>query len=111
MNLKEYVAETLVQIIEGVADAQKRTTGYGAKINPLARLYHPGETVSQETGESVRVVNFDMAVSAGKKEGASGGLKVWPFTAEGNLGSTSSEVSRVKFSVYVVLPPDPSVRA
>lgn len=34
MELKEFVTQTLVQIIEGVKDAQQQTKDSGALINP-----------------------------------------------------------------------------
>lgn len=104
MNIKEFVSESLVQLIEGVQDAQNRTKETGAKINPMCRQFHHGETVSEDTGESNRVVTFDIAVSADKKLGASGEVKVWGIAAGGNKSSNASEVSRMQFSVYVILP-------
>jgi hypothetical protein len=34
MNLQDFVSETLVQLVEGIRDAQSRLSPLGAKVNP-----------------------------------------------------------------------------
>lgn len=112
MNLKEFVSETLVQLIEGVQDAQSRTstTGQKASVNP--RINANSEMAKHgifiASGLVAQMVHFDVALTATEGTGAKGGIGVvgGMFT----LGTTrqsqeeSSSVSRVKFSVPVTLP-------
>lgn len=92
MNLKEFVKNAIVEIVEAVeksSDASKR------KIV----LRHP-------SGDNLRTIEFDVAVSV-EKEGVAeggGGIKVLSFVeAKGGLkrSTKSSTVSRIVFGVNV----------
>jgi hypothetical protein len=89
MELKEFVAQSLVQIIEGVREAQTQIVGEneakpGGKragsINP--HTSNRGEKIRErETtsnwGESVRLVSFDVAVTVQEGAGASTPATKW----------------------------------
>jgi hypothetical protein len=113
MNLKEFVAEALVQLVEGVIDAQDRTKDKKARIAP--RLNANPETLKLgvfNTGDvPAQMVSFDVALTAMEGTATKGGIGL--VVAMVTLGSTgqskeeSSSVSRVKFSVPVSLPEYP----
>jgi hypothetical protein len=117
MDIRTFVSEMLTQIVEGVADAQRRVDegGSGAKLNP--RQTH---SANIERGlHEARPVEFDIAVTVanedreGSESKVGGGLQVLSVVgvklgaamAEQSSGSQRSEtVSRVQFSVLLAQP-------
>lgn len=94
MDVKEFVSETLKEIIDGVVEAQKDTEGKGAVVVPYST---PNEKVG-----------FDIAVTVaeGKETGGKAGISVWSIGAgvSGKSESSNTTVSRITFSVLVSLP-------
>ncbi len=94
MQLKEFVSETLKQIVEGVKDAQQPAYIRGAVIAPYS--------------DCLEKVEFDVAVTAVEKTEKEGkaGIIVWSIGAgvRGEAESSTSTVHRIKFSVPVELP-------
>jgi hypothetical protein len=110
MNLKEFVAETLVQLVDGVIEAQARTKDKKAIINPtlIANSQTGKIGVFDTSGAPAQMVSFDVALTAMEGTATKGGigLVVGPV-ALGSTGQSkeeSSSISRVKFSVPVSLP-------
>ncbi len=106
MDVKEFVSETITQIIDGVEDAQKRvkgTTKSDAIVNPrLGNALFADPTV----------VAFDIVVTTtenkelhGKGSGK-GSIAVFSAKAEAEVSNsnTSENMSRVNFDVKVSLP-------
>ena len=105
MDLKAFVAETLVQIQEGVQIAIDRRMAADKNcgaINP-----HFGK-FEQDTEQIIERVQFDVAVTAvDSSEGeVKGGLKVWSVElgGKGTKASENAVVSRIQFGVRI-LPP------
>lgn len=111
MDLKTFVADTLTQIVEGVAEAKDRLAagGTGAKINPT--------TASDiQYGDHATPIEFDVAVTVakerslrGKATGTAGGTIIVAqmkatADAEGTAMSSNREISRVKFKVMLAQP-------
>ncbi len=110
MELDEFVAKTLEQIIKGVADAQSamRRRNANATINPdVGSALHP-DRLDEDTGTLVQDVSFDVAVTVSESGKSGAGLRVGAFgiggQIEGGSDRAHSEVSRIKFVVPVVLP-------
>jgi hypothetical protein len=114
MDLKSFVAETLVQIVEGVADAQKRIAelDVGAAVNP-GRV---SQTAQQKLAEP-SAVEFDVAVTVSDESatragvGASAGfLSVVSakLDAKGEASDSfkNEAVSRIQFAVKLAQPAD-----
>lgn len=111
MDLGEFVSQTLIQIVDGVKNAQDKVAESGATVNPHL-------TTSQEQagrqgflwtgGAYAQIVQFDVALTVTEGKGTKGGIGV--FAGAINLGSSgqsqneNSSVSRVKFSVPLALP-------
>ncbi len=112
LELREFVSETLAQIIGGIADAQAATGGRGAVINP--RIYSVRADGFGEVGDrgsaSAQRVEFDVAVASAEGIGAKGriGVLSFGFGAEAGGGTTSSVVSRIRFAVFVQMPESPT---
>src|SRR5437667_10490301 len=99
LQLREFVAETIKQIIDGVATAQEYATGKKAIVNPLAERFRNPEP---------QLISFDVAVTAARGSKTQGGIAV--FTGAFGLGSKGQSersneiVNRIQFSVPVSLP-------
>ena len=112
MDLKTFVADSLVQLLEGVKDAQARMPGM---VNP--RLAHEqgdllkSKIFTSQHGAPVRELEFDIAVTAGTENQIGGKVSVvaaWFGGGEvnGGLKEAGQTVSRLKFVIPVAMPRD-----
>jgi len=94
MNIKEFVSDTLKQIIDGVVDAQEYAKNKEAVLVPHLDYY--------------RNISFDVAVTVdeSKQKEGKAGITVWSIGAGvgGKTESSSSTVSRIKFEIPIALP-------
>ena len=102
MDLKDFVANVISQIVDGVTEAIRRHDERGAigRINPI----FPGDSWK----DLVKNIDFDIAITAGDKiagEGG-GGVRVHFFEAKGKLSKSyeTAMTNRIKFSIPVSLP-------
>lgn len=107
MELKDFVAETLVQICQGVESARNQTKSIGAKIAP---------TVDKDNAvvldcfehETANLVHFDIDIAEETKTEAGGNLKVILSVVSGgaSLGKADrkNNTHHVSFDVPVVWP-------
>jgi predicted ATP-dependent Lon-type protease len=111
MELKEFVTESLMQIVEGIADAQKRLKENGSEaiINTNMTATDVGHVVTGGRRRPVEFVEFDVAVIANEGTEMKGGVGLtvasllkFEAGAKGNQ-STGSE-SRIKFKVPLSYP-------
>jgi hypothetical protein len=118
MELKEFVSQTLSQIIEGVKNAQDKSSELGGIVNPflsdiadrskiIGHTYLRPDTKPQP----VFPVEFDVAISTTDTTGstAGGGIFVGAFGAgvKGQDSSSNAQVNRIRFFVPVSLPEPP----
>ncbi len=110
MEIREFVRDVLVDIIEGIKEAQKRE-GAGGYIAPDAIAGHKFSAdsgVHHESRITSTVVKFDMAVTAetSKSGGGSGKIRIAVVDADlgGKLEAKNTQVSRIQFSVPVLMP-------
>ncbi|WP_193166255.1 hypothetical protein [Microbulbifer hainanensis] len=111
MELKEFVKNTLVQIVDGVIEAERELDQKGATVNPVGGYFDQkqvgGRTWSFEDGIA-EVVDFDVALTSSEKEGTTAGIGVLlgsiNLGAKGMSEEALSSVTRIKFSVPVLLP-------
>jgi len=115
MSLREFVKESLVEIVQGVKEAQEETKETGALVNP--RVLATGTAYTYIRGDGphgglvVTQMEFDVALKLAEGTGGKAAIGV----VAGILGiggevkseETTSHVSRLKFSVPVLLPPGP----
>jgi len=111
MELKQFVSETLKEIIEGVTNAQEEVTK-GA-VNPKIWMSQRGEAnkmkiLESNAGEWIHMVDFDVAVTVVEGTESKGGigLVVGPVAlgSKGQSNSENSSISRIKFQVPVAYP-------
>jgi hypothetical protein len=112
VELKEFVAETLRQIIEGVTTAQGLCPE--ANISPLVgNLVESsgaaaGLVRELSTGAFIQQVAFDVAVVVSEEKGRKGGagilVKGLGLGGEMSAESANSTTSRIAFKVPLILP-------
>lgn len=99
MTLDEYVRETLLAIVRGVAAAQADQE-HGEHVGRAANAEK-----TDYQGNVVTRVAFDLATTSEDKGSAGGGITVIPFfTAKGEVASAISSANRLQFSVPVSIP-------
>ncbi len=103
MLLREFVAKSVTDIIEGVADAQQRL----GESHPTARV-NPDQEMGQLPSWAIQNLKFDVAVTTeapGVSQG-SGQISVLGVSIGGSVersGGTTS-TSRLAFEVPILLP-------
>ena len=113
MELKEFIKTAIVDIVNAVKEAQAEI-GDTATVMPIRSTAHQAFDVAIEGGhEVVSNIDFDIAVTVGSKEGAEGKMgggiqiaQIFNFGAGHieNAESTVQNVSRMKFTIPMVLP-------
>jgi hypothetical protein len=111
MNIQEFVCETLVQITNGVVQAQRQLDKSGAVVNPHMRVISKEHSIGQaemRAGDVVGLVVFDVAVHATEGKESKGGIGVLAgaitLGSAGKSDSSSGSESRIRFSVPLLLP-------
>jgi hypothetical protein len=112
MDLKDFVAGSLTQIVQGIQKAQADTAGTGAWIIPAGSVLTPREkstVLRTAQGEGyLHDVHFDVAITVSDEQAAKAGAGIKVFGAklgaEGNVTYQNAAVSRVQFTVPVVWP-------
>jgi hypothetical protein len=111
MDLKDFVSQTLIQIVEGVRTAQKELDGHGVKFSP--DIYGNAESLAHgflllRGGQVGQIVHFDVALTAMSGTGTKGGIGVvagiFNLGSAGESKAETTNVSRVKFAVPMHLP-------
>ena len=118
MELKDFVKETLVQISQGIEEANIELNDSKAMVNPLnisghtenaqtyARTKAPSE--SSPNKRLVQPVSFDVAVVAEVGEKGEAGAKLSIASigigAKGSTESTNRSESRINFIIPMVYP-------
>ena len=108
--LKDFVAETIIQIIEGVKIAQERAASLSAEVNPGVYMEqkHRTDVVGVQGARTAQMIEFDVALTTSEKGGVEGGIFVLGGLlgagAKSKLEASSIAINRVRFSVPVVLP-------
>lgn len=118
MELKDFIANTLTQIAEGILAANEALADTDAKVNPTNLSTHSnnaqgfGRTTEGDEGEKrgrlVERVTFDVAVTTeGETKGSAGlkiGIATLGFNTGGELRDKAGQASRIQFAVPMVFP-------
>lgn len=115
MELKEFVSESLKQIIDGVIDAQIYAKSKGASINPQNMTYSSpsvdGLIVPQDRGhpnKPVQIMEFDVAVTVTQAGEAKAGLAIFAgalgIGTQAKIEDGNTYANRIKFSVPFLFP-------
>jgi hypothetical protein len=112
MTVKEFVEDTLVQIVEGIKAGQERIGPSGAFINQKGMSFQipqlEGRRYNSQTFEVEEHVRFDLAVTIESGTGTKGGVGVFlggvTLGAQGQSANKDLVVNRVQFNVPIVFP-------
>ena len=111
MELKDFVSETLKQVMEGVKTAQNSVKEHGGEINPkgiysTSSSSHPQLYTTSE--KLVQLIDFDIAVTTIEEDKAKGGTGIFVGAfgvgVQGESGNQNSAINRIQFKVPIVLP-------
>ena len=113
MDLKDFVANTISGIIDGLVEAQSRIAAHGAYVNPgnlMGSTSDRGESAlwDNRNNNYARSISFDVALTV--QEGTNTGAKIGVATGLLNLGAGGASqnsqvaVNRVQFTVPILLP-------
>lgn len=110
MDLRQFVSETLTQIVGGIEDAKKSITDGSARINPRLNP-HSDAKIKQLVDDNdslIQDVVFDVALTVSSGTGTSGKVSVLAGLLNLESGGKSSNdqgrTSRVQFKVAVSFP-------
>ena len=120
MELHTFISSTLVQIAQGIENANKQLEGTRALVNP--RNVHPVEgkgssvygylNTKKKFYKVVQRIDFDVAVTAEAGTETKGGVGIQVGSigigTQGKSEKANSSVSRIAFSIPMVLPMDDS---
>ena len=107
MELKDFVAQTLTQICEGIQKARENTAAMRAIIAP--RVDTSRGTVTKDSGlKPAQMVHFEVLLKTQEDSGTKGGIEVAGvfISLSGNTSSTDSAANthKVSFDVPLVWP-------
>lgn len=112
MELKDFISETIIQINQGLLEAQEKTKKYGTVINPHLRGAPSDsfKTTKDMALYSAQGVDFDVCLTVeesqcadkkGKLELAAGIFKLGGQDKKSE-NSKNQEVNRIKFSIPIL---------
>lgn len=110
MELKDFIRETLVEIINGVKDAQSAIRDTGAYINPPVHSSNEKRSSVSFSGHKSMIydVDFDIAVTASDSSGAKGGIGVFlvgvGIGTKAELNESNVSQNKIKFQVPITYP-------
>jgi len=101
MDIKQFVDESLTQILAGITRAQTRDNG--KHVAAEAFISPSGNLINGGTSGIFTIVDFDISVVATTSERGDS-IRVSSIETTGGSERTAQNASRVKFSVHVRLP-------
>ena len=103
MELKEFVSETLKEIIAGIKDAQEYAKENGAIINPTHfGIVKPKAIMNKDNDEITSVQRVDFSLSLEQGFSADGKINIGVL----DIGRLGGDYKSQHFSVLVVFPTD-----
>lgn len=101
MDIKQFVNQSLTQILDGIVDAQKHSNG--SNIAAEAFISPKGNLMNGGTSGIFTIVDFDISVVASTSDRGES-IRVSSVEIASGSERTAQNTSRVKFSVHVRLP-------
>lgn len=112
MDLKDFISEALIQIVEGVSVAQGPIREKGGEVSPKLSggpsLNSAHGFIQAKSGGQAQLVQFDVALTVKDEAGAKGKIGVVSglFNIGGgtDLRSENASVTTIRFKVPLILP-------
>jgi hypothetical protein len=118
MELKDFVAQTCNQILDGVIEAQKYAGEKGATINPRGLVFTNNSNPIIDNSRAFsgnlapQLIDFDIAVttSEGNEVKAGIGIFAGPLSVgtQGRMDDSNIKVNRIKFTIPILFPYPPT---
>ena len=109
MELKDFIQETLQQIVEGAAAAQKSVKAIGGNVNPSKVSFQKDGLANNYRHAMPQEVVFDVALTATNKSGSAEGIGVFlgsiSLGKKNDTGTEHIAITKIKFSIPLILPP------
>lgn len=106
MDLKDFISQSLTQIMAGVKEAHSNIKGSGGWINPDIRHSKSLPIVGMKG--TAHMVEFDVAVTVNEDSKVKGGTGIFVGAVglglRSDIGSSDSVMSRIKFNIPVAYP-------
>lgn len=113
MELKSFISETLLQLVEGVKEAQGKAKEHGGIVNPKVHIT-PKDARVGFSKESVHPINliyfvhFDIAITAVEGKETNGGIGVFVgavgLGSQGHSEESNTTHSKINFDLAVQFP-------
>lgn len=113
MELKEFITETLSQIIDGVSEVQEKYKNQNVLVNPDNYSGTNGEyRLPPKSGyyipsPKVQHINMDIALTITENAGQKSGIGIAKVISAGISSETNAQnstISKVKFDIPICLP-------
>jgi len=111
MELKQFVTETLIQISEGISDAQRKLKEAGSEaiINTNMTTIEDGQLVTGGRRKPVEFVEFNVAILANESSATKAGIgltvaSLVTLDAGGASNMNQGRESRISFKVPISYP-------
>lgn len=108
MELRDFIKETIENIVDGVVAAQATIRDKGAKINPKRVQFDENGKYNDINSGMPRFVEFDVGLTSVNTSGSSEGIGVFLGTIslgkKNDQGTEHVAVTKIKFSLPLVLP-------
>jgi hypothetical protein len=108
MKLDKFVTETINAIVIGVKKSQDHAKKNDATINPKIAVNSVNHNDIKFKNPKIQCVEFDIAITAQEGKGNKNGIGVYVgpvgLGTQGTSETSNSSISRVKFTVPVMLP-------
>lgn len=108
MELRDFIKETIENIVDGVTAAQASIKDKGAQINPKRVQFNENGHFNDLNSGMPRFVEFDVGLTSVNKSGSSEGIGVFLGTIslgkKNDQGTEHIAVTKIKFSLPLVLP-------
>ncbi len=103
MELKRFISTSLLQIIEGVKEAQSKAEELGAKVNPTnLALSETGISYNPDDINVSRLVEFDVAVTTIEETTTNNSIGV--ITGVGSARQSEAPINKLKFAIPILYP-------
>lgn len=110
MELKDFISETLSQLISGVVEAQSKVSSSGGVVVPHVRTPSDEKALYGRTNDHLPVilVDFDISIMAQEGTGTKGGIGVvagiFALGSQDQSNENLQTSNKIKFKIPVALP-------
>lgn len=108
MELKEFIKETVENIVEGVVAAQEIIADKGAEINPRKVQFRQNGEWNNFNSGMPHSVEFDVGLTSMDKSGSVEGVGVFlggvSLGKKNDSGVEQTAITKIKFTIPLVLP-------